>query len=68
MVEPLTDKLDCYFYFHGLQGALLAQLGRPHEAHIAFDRAIALAHSPAEAAHIRHQLDRLSAAAPAVAK
>jgi RNA polymerase sigma-70 factor (ECF subfamily) len=68
LVEPLTDKLDCYFYFHGLRGALLAQLGRPHEAHIAFDRAIALAHSPAEAAHIRHQLDRLSAAAPAVAK
>ncbi|MEF0938576.1 RNA polymerase sigma factor [Rhizobium sp. BR 362] len=68
LVEPLTDKLDGYFYFHGLRGALLAQLGRPGEAHVAFDRAIALAHSPAEAAHIRHQLDRLSAPAPAIAK
>ncbi|MBB5576459.1 MULTISPECIES: RNA polymerase sigma factor [Rhizobium] len=68
LVEALTDKLDGYFYFHGLRGGLLAQLGRPREAHVAFDRAIALAHSPAEAAHIRHQLDRLSAAVPAIAK
>ncbi|AYG59868.1 RNA polymerase sigma factor [Rhizobium jaguaris] len=68
LVESLADKLDGYFYFHGLRGGLLAQLGRSHEAHIAFDRAIALAHSPAEAAHIRHQLDRLSVTAPAIAK
>ncbi|WFU07830.1 RNA polymerase sigma factor [Rhizobium sp. CB3090] len=68
LVEALTDRLDAYFYFHGLRGGLLAQLGRPQEAHVAFDRAIALAHSPAEAAHIRHQLDRLGASAPAIAK
>ena len=68
LVETLADPLDCYFYFHGLRGGLLTQLHRPQEAHLAFDRAIALARSPAEAAHIRHQLDRLSAAAPTIAK
>jgi RNA polymerase sigma-70 factor (ECF subfamily) len=35
------------------------QLGRADEARVAFDRAIALAHTPAEAAHIRRHLDRL---------
>jgi RNA polymerase sigma-70 factor, ECF subfamily len=35
------------------------QLGRAEEARAAFDQAIALAHTPAEAAHIRLHLDRL---------
>ena len=35
------------------------QLGRANEARVAFDQAIALAHTPAEAAHIRLHLDRL---------
>ena len=35
------------------------QLGRAEEARVAFDRAIALANTPAEAAHIRLHLDRL---------
>jgi RNA polymerase sigma-70 factor (ECF subfamily) len=35
------------------------QLGRHSEARIAFDRAIALANTAAEAAHIRMHLDRL---------
>ena len=35
------------------------QLGRNEEARIAFDRAIALASTSAEAAHIRMHLDRL---------
>ena len=37
----------------------MAQLGRIDEARIAFDQAIALAHTPAEASHIRMNLDRL---------
>ena len=37
----------------------LLQLGRTDEARVAFDRAIALANTPAEAAHIRLHLDRL---------
>ena len=36
------------------------QLGRAEEARVAFDRAIALANTAAEAAHIRLHLDRLA--------
>ena len=53
--------LSGFCYFHGARGAFLLQLGRTEEARIAFDRAIALANTPAEAAHIRIQLDRLQA-------
>jgi RNA polymerase sigma-70 factor (ECF subfamily) len=66
MIEPLEAKLGSYFYFHGARGAFLKELGRADEARIAFDRAIALANTPAEATHIRDQIERLSA--PAVAK
>jgi RNA polymerase sigma-70 factor, ECF subfamily len=59
LVEPLADRLSSYFHFHGVKGALLAQVGRAEEARVAFDRAIALARTPAEAAHIRLQLDHL---------
>jgi RNA polymerase sigma-70 factor (ECF subfamily) len=60
MIEPLAARLGGYFHFHGLQGALLQQLGRADEARVAFDKAIALANTPAEAAHIRQHLDRLA--------
>jgi RNA polymerase sigma-70 factor (ECF subfamily) len=63
MIEPLAGPLNGYFHFFGLKGALLMRLGRDAEARIAFDRAIALANSAAEAAHIRHHLDRLTRAA-----
>ncbi|CCD91680.1 RNA polymerase ECF-type sigma factor [Bradyrhizobium sp. ORS 375] len=59
LIAPLETRLSNYFYFFGVRGALLMQLGRNDEARTAFDRAIALAHSSAEAAHIRMQLDRL---------
>ena len=59
MIEPLGEPLDGYFNFFGVKGALLMQLGRAEEARMAFDRAIALANTPAEAAHIRLHLDRL---------
>ena len=61
MIEPLADVLDRYFHFHGVRGGLLLQLGRATEARSAFDRAIALAGTAAEAAHIRMHLDRLQA-------
>ena len=64
MIEPLADKLDRYFYFHGARGAFLIALGRSQEARIAFDRAIALANTPAEATHIRQQLDQLAEPLP----
>jgi RNA polymerase sigma-70 factor (ECF subfamily) len=59
LIEPLAKPLAGYFHFFGLKGALLMQLGRADEARVAFDRAIALANTAAEAAHIRMQLDRL---------
>jgi RNA polymerase sigma-70 factor (ECF subfamily) len=59
MIEPLAPQLSGYFHFFGLKGALLLQLGRNDDARIAFDRAIALANSPADATHIRQHLDRL---------
>src|SRR5262249_14353678 len=48
MIEPLGPKLASYFSFHGVKGALLQQLDRRAEARAAFDRAIALANTPAE--------------------
>ncbi len=59
MIEPLEKDLSGYFHFFGARGAFLLQLGRNKEARTAFDRAIALANTPAEAAHIRRHLDRL---------
>jgi RNA polymerase sigma-70 factor (ECF subfamily) len=62
MIEPLGTRLGGYFNFFGVKGALLMQLGRAEDARVAFDRAIALAHTAAEAAHIRMHLDRLHSA------
>jgi RNA polymerase sigma-70 factor (ECF subfamily) len=59
MIDPLEARLSNYFHFFGVRGALLMQLGRNDEARTAFDRAIALANTSAEAAHIRMHLDRL---------
>jgi RNA polymerase sigma-70 factor, ECF subfamily len=59
LIEPLATPLKGYFHFYGVRGAYLMQLGRNSEAREAFDRAIALANSPQEAAHIRIHLDRL---------
>jgi RNA polymerase sigma-70 factor (ECF subfamily) len=59
MIEPLGERLSSYFYFHGVRGALLRQLDRRAEARRSFDRAISLASTPAEAAHIRQHLDHL---------
>ncbi|RJT39072.1 RNA polymerase sigma factor [Mesorhizobium waimense] len=70
MIEPLEQRLSGYFHFFGLKGGLLMQLGRGEEARVAFDRAIALANTAAEAAHIRMHIDRLmkEGAAKAAAK
>ena len=62
LIEPLADRLGGYFHFHGVRGALLKRLGRAGEARDALGRAIALARSPAEAQHIRHELDALEGA------
>jgi RNA polymerase sigma-70 factor (ECF subfamily) len=58
MIAPLETPLAGYFHFFGTRGAFLLQLGRKAEARKDFHRAIALANTPAEAAHIRRHLDR----------
>ena len=58
MIAPLEAALSGYFHFYGARGAFLLQLGRTTEARADFNRAIALANTPAEAAHIRRHLDR----------
>jgi len=60
LIDPLAPRLSGYFYFFGARGAFLQQLGRTEEAREAFNRAIALANTAAEAAHIRMHLDRLA--------
>lgn len=63
LIAPLADRLGGYFYFHGARGSFLMQLGRNTEAREAFNQAIALANTPAEAAHIRQHLDTLAKSA-----
>jgi RNA polymerase sigma-70 factor (ECF subfamily) len=60
MLEPLAGPLAGYFHYFGVKGALLKDLGRAAEARVAFNQAIALARTAAEAAHIRMNLDRLN--------
>lgn len=59
LVEPLGKRLGSYFHYHGVRGWLLKQLRRKAEAKDAFDRAISLAGSAAEANQIRNELDGL---------
>lgn len=59
LIEPLEGPLSGYFHYYGVKGAFLTQVGRAAEARIAFDQAIALANTAAEAAHIRMHLDKL---------
>lgn len=59
LIEPLEPQLANYFHFYGVRGAFLVQIGRKNEARSDFDRAISLARTAAEAAHIRMNIDRL---------
>jgi RNA polymerase sigma-70 factor, ECF subfamily len=62
MIDALAKDLSGYFYFFAVRGSLLVELGRSDEARVAFDRALAIARSPAEATHVRMQIDRLLSA------
>jgi RNA polymerase sigma-70 factor, ECF subfamily len=59
MIEPLEPRLSGYFHFYGAKGAFLLQAGRSVEARVAFEQAMKLANTAAEAAHIRQKIDRL---------
>jgi RNA polymerase sigma-70 factor (ECF subfamily) len=60
LIEPLEPRLSAYFHFYGVKGWLLSELGREAEARTAFNQAIALARTAAEAAQIRKRLDGLA--------
>ncbi len=59
MIEPLGEQLTSYFHFYGVKGALLKELGRVEDSREAFERALALANTAAEADHIKMQIDQL---------
>lgn len=60
MLGPLAEPLAGYFHYFGVKGALLKELGRGDEAREAFNKAVSLARTAAEAAHIRMNLDSLN--------
>ena len=60
MIEPLGEQLPGYFYFFGVKGALLKELGRVEDAREAFERALALCNTAAEADHIKMQIEQLA--------
>ena len=60
MLAPLAEPLAGYFHYFGVKGALLKELGRGDEAREAFNKAVSLARTAAEAAHTRMNLDRLN--------
>jgi RNA polymerase sigma factor (sigma-70 family) len=68
LIAPLEEELSGYFYYFGVKGGLLKEMGAAREAREAFNRAIALANSPAEAAHIREHLDQIAEEAAAAEK
>ena len=59
MIAPLEPRLAGYFHFFGLKGGLLIELGRRDEARAALDRALALANTAAETAHLARLLAQL---------
>ncbi len=56
LIEPLEPALGGYFHFHGVRGALLAELERYDDALTSLAAAKDLARSRAESEHIRRQI------------
>jgi RNA polymerase sigma-70 factor (ECF subfamily) len=52
--------LDEYHPFHVARAELLVRLHREHDARLAYDRALALAHNAAERAHLQRRLSMLN--------
>ena len=59
MIAPLSEALDSYFYFHGVRGIFLKEVGDRQGARRAFMKAMSLASTPAEAIHIRREIELL---------
>jgi RNA polymerase sigma-70 factor (ECF subfamily) len=63
LLERLSGdgRLTAYHPFHAARADLLRRAGRPAEAAVAYERALALAANPAEQAVLRMRLDELRA-------
>ncbi len=55
-VERLAGSLDAYRLFHATRAELLRELGRPAEARLADEQALALTNNPAERALLEQRL------------
>lgn len=64
LVERLGDAVDGHHAFHATRGELLRLVGRSAEARSAYDRAISLAGSRAEIAHLTRRREQLAAPPP----
>lgn len=58
IAEPLAAQLDNYFYYHGTVAAFYARLGRCEQARVAFERALALAPTPAHRDHLHAEMKK----------
>jgi RNA polymerase sigma-70 factor, ECF subfamily len=52
--------LDAYHYLHATRAELLRRLDRPHDARVAYERALELVHADAERALLQRRLAELS--------
>lgn len=59
LIEPLSEPLANYLYFHTTRASMLAATGRPDEARVAYDRALALGPTAAERSHIEGKIEAL---------
>ncbi len=55
-VDTLADTLDHYHLYHATRAELLRAIGRPYEARLADERALALTVNPAEQAVLRQRI------------
>lgn len=59
VVDRLEEKLVSYYAYHATRADLLRRLGRSHESHAAYDKAIALTANSAEIAYLTRRRDQL---------
>ena len=59
MIAPLSEALDAYFYYHGVRGIFLKEIGHQEEARRAFVWAVSPASAPGQAVHVRREIELL---------
>jgi RNA polymerase sigma-70 factor (ECF subfamily) len=64
LLDGVGGELDGFHLFHASRGSMLERLGRPHEAAHAYDRAAALARTPAEVSFLSRRGTELTVDLP----